>query len=136
MKTVYLLRRQTLKDRTIGRLVVFDGVFSRLDLASLELPWLGNVQGVSCIPAGRYRLVPRSTQKRGNHLLVEGVPGREWILIHRGNYPSEIRGCILVGREHIDINGDKIPDVSGSRSALGQLVQMITEPAELIVVDA
>lgn len=136
MKTVYLLRRQALKDRTLGRLVVFDGVFSRLDLASLELPWKNNDQGVSCIPAGRYRLVPRSTQERGNHLLVENVPGREWILIHRGNYPSDVLGCILVGREHVDINGDRIPDVTNSRVALGQLTQIIQEPATLVVVDA
>ena len=136
MKAVYLLRRHTLKDRILGRLLVFDGAFLRLDLATLELPWKGNAVGESCIPAGRYRLVPRSTQARGDHLLIEGVPGREWILIHRGNYPSDVRGCILVGREHIDINGDRIPDVSGSRSALGQLVQVITEPTELIVVDA
>lgn len=136
MKTVYLLRRQALKDRTLGRMIVFDGVFSRLDLATLELPWKNNAQGVSCIPAGRYRLVPRSTQKRGDHLLVEGVPGREWILIHRGNFPSEIRGCILIGTDHVDIDGDAIPDVSGSRVAMTQLVQLISEPAELIVVDA
>ncbi len=136
MKTAYIIRRQPLKDRMLGRLLVFDGAFLRLDLATLELPWKGNAVGESCIPAGRYRLVPRSTQARGDHLLIEGVPGREWILIHRGNYPSDVRGCILVGREHIDINGDRIPDVSGSRSALGQLVQVITEPTELIVVDA
>jgi len=136
MKTAYIIRRQKLRDRTLGRMLVFDGLFLRLDLATLELPWKGNAVGESCIPAGRYRLVPRSTQARGDHLLIEGVPGREWILIHRGNYPSDVRGCILVGREHIDINGDRIPDVSGSRSALGQLVQVITEPTELIVVDA
>ena len=136
MKAAYIIRRQKLRDRTLGRLLVFDGAFLRLDLASLELPWKGNAVGESCIPAGRYRLVPRSTQARGDHLLIEGVPGREWILIHRGNYPSDVRGCILVGREHIDINGDRIPDVSGSRTALGQLVQLITEPTELIVVDA
>lgn len=136
MKTAYIIRRLDLRDRTLGRLLVFDGAFLRLDLASLELPWKDNARHVSCIPAGRYRLVPRSTQSRGDHLLIEGVPGREWILIHRGNYPSDVRGCILVGREHIDINGDKIPDVSGSRSALGQLVQMVAEPTALIVVDA
>ncbi len=136
MKTVYLLRRQALKDRTLGRLFAFDGLFRRLDLASLELPQKNNVQGVSCIPAGRYRLVPRSTQKRGDHLLVEGVPGREWILIHRGNFPSEIRGCILVGMGHKDLDADGKPDVFSSRAAMGLLVQFVREPAELIVVDA
>lgn len=33
------------------------------------------------------------------------VVGREWILMHRGNYASDSRGCILIGEE---IHNDRI----------------------------
>jgi len=62
---------------------------------TIELPWLQNQRNVSCIPEGRYELKLRSTAKRGQHLLVLTVKGRDGILIHPANDASkELRGCI------------------------------------------
>ena len=62
---------------------------------TIELPWLQNEHNISCIPEGRYELRKRVTQKRGQHLLVVNVKGRELILIHPANdAKKELRGCI------------------------------------------
>ncbi|MBX2900266.1 MAG: hypothetical protein KF775_11480 [Cyclobacteriaceae bacterium] len=62
---------------------------------AIELPWLQNQRNVSCIPEGRYELQMRATAKRGQHLLVLNVKGRDGILIHPANDASkELRGCI------------------------------------------
>ncbi len=63
--------------------------------STIELPWLQNQRSVSCIPEGRYELKKRVTQKRGQHLLVMNVNGRDGILIHPANdAKKELRGCI------------------------------------------
>jgi Family of unknown function (DUF5675) len=62
---------------------------------TIELPWLQNQRSVSCIPEGRYELKKRVTAKRGQHLLVVNVKGRDGILIHPANdAKKELRGCI------------------------------------------
>lgn len=62
---------------------------------TIELPWLQNQRNVSCIPEGRYELKLRTTAKRGQHLLVVNVKGRDGILIHPANdAKKELRGCI------------------------------------------
>lgn len=62
---------------------------------TIELPWLDNQHGVSCIPEGKYELVKRCSQKFGEHLLLKEVPGRNLILVHPANNAvKELRGCI------------------------------------------
>lgn len=62
---------------------------------TIELPWLQNQRNVSCIPEGRYELKKRVTQKRGQHLLVVNVKGRDGILFHPANdAKKELHGCI------------------------------------------
>ena len=68
---------------------------------TLENPWLDNQRNISCIPEGEYRVrlrLPRESATREYlHLLVQDVPNRNYVLFHRGNYPKDTRGCILVG---------------------------------------
>jgi hypothetical protein len=63
--------------------------------SSIELPWLDNLQRVSCIPEGRYELTKRYSRRFGWHLLVNNVVSRSYILIHAYNYAvKESKGCI------------------------------------------
>lgn len=75
-----------------------DGTNGELKLVvcnTIELPWLQNQRRVSCIPEGRYELIKRVTKKRGQHLLVLNVKGRDGILIHPANdAKKELLGCI------------------------------------------
>lgn len=74
------------------------------ELRTLELPWLDNKTGISCIPEGIYgvRYMERSTSGKYNrvyHVYDDPFP-RQGILIHTGNLPEHTRGCILVGMKH------------------------------------
>ena len=68
---------------------------------TLELPWKDNQKTISCIPEGVYKVRLRTARESASrdylHLLVEDVPNRKWVLVHRGNSASDSRGCILVG---------------------------------------
>lgn len=136
MKTVYLLRRQAEKDRTLGVLQIFDGLTMQAKFTTLEPPWLNNAANKSCIPAGIYTIKPRHTPKYGDHLIVEGTEPRECILCHKGNFPSNTEGCILIGMGFGDLDKDKKNDIINSQAAMGLLVQFIKAPARLIVINA
>lgn len=86
------------------------GVFGTLQVGgkrfyTVERPWKGNEQGVSCIPAGSYQLRKRASEvvkksSRGAYQEgweVTGVPGRTFIMIHPGNTMDDLEGCIAVG---------------------------------------
>ena len=67
----------------------------RLICNTIELPWIGNDRGVSCIPEGEYQLLKMYTKKFGLHYMVSNVPGRDDIFIHPANDAMrELKGCI------------------------------------------
>ena len=66
---------------------------------TLELPWKDNKPNESCIPKGEY-LCNRVTKiKHGVCFEVFDVPNRTDILIHKGNFPTDSRGCIVLGEQ-------------------------------------
>ncbi len=68
---------------------------------SIELPWLQNQPGVSCIPEGKYRIEKRYSRRFKTHLLITGVPGRSLILIHPANDGvKELSRCIAPVSKH------------------------------------
>ena len=107
-KANLLLIRDTFTDKSvIGKLYCNAEFIAH----TLELAWRDNEKSVSCIPDGEYkcrvRLARESATRDYVHLLVEDVPDRSYILFHRGNYPSDSRGCILTGT-HRAQSSDKI----------------------------
>jgi hypothetical protein len=98
---------------------------------TLELPWAGNKNRRSCIPPGpgeeaiTYKAKRHESPRYGETLYLPGVPGRSEILIHAGNYVSDTLGCILVGAQFRDLDGDSLTDVTSSRQTLGVLLQKI-----------
>ena len=93
-----LLIRDTFSDKSVLGELYLNG--ERM-CDTLENPWLDNQQNISCIPAGIYdvrlRLARESASRDYLHLLIQDVPNRSFILIHRGNFPSQTQGCVLVG---------------------------------------
>lgn len=120
------LTRTFFEDKqTLGSLTIVDDTGQQVFKShSLELPWLNNQSQVSCIPTGSYVVVPRTSLKFGKHFHITNVPGREWILIHPGNYHTQIRGCVLIGQGLIDINGDGYRDVTSSRPTVDLLLKI------------
>lgn len=101
--------------------------------STIELPWKENKQNISCIPKGYYPVTKRYSSKYGYHLHIKNVPGRDFILIHAGNYYTQTRGCILVGLEFRDINSDQEVDVVRSQKALGELLTQLPKQFNIII---
>ena len=92
-----------------------------LVLATLELPWRNNSQGISCIPKGTYNVnFMHSPSKKTKLYRLANVKDRDGILIHQGNWAgdtaqglkSDVQGCILVGFNHMKIGGQDGVDKS------------------------
>ena len=82
---------------------------------TIELPWRENRKGLSCIPEGCYSLEARYSPQLGNHLHVENVPGRSWILIHPANDAhKQLKGCIAPVSELIGIGKGDSSDTAFS----------------------
>jgi hypothetical protein len=128
-----LHRLEKLEDRTLGRLLVFNGLNLVGSFTTLELPFRNNERNKSSILSAFYNVEPRTSEKYGKHLLVLCVPGRDMILMHHGNYPRDTEGCILVGTDFADINADSKLEITASKTAMKKLVALVTEKAELII---
>jgi len=101
---------------------------------TLELPWRSNQSFISCIPSGTYKAVHRESDNHKKHLLLLGVTGRDWILIHPGNYKKDTEGCILLGNEFMDINNDGHYDVTRSRYTVDRLLGLLAgEETEIVI---
>lgn len=70
---------------------------------SLELPDINNANYISSIPKGTYNAKIRADGTKGWRIELIGVPFRDNIQIHVGNYTSQIEGCILIGT-NVDLN--------------------------------
>lgn len=93
--------------------------------ASLELPWLYNQKNISCIPSRKYDVKKVVSGKFGpGTFRLTNVSDREHILIHPGNFTSDIEGCILLGEKHIDFNNDNITDVVNSKATIDKLKKL------------
>lgn len=100
--------------QTIGELIILNGFVTVHHCKTLELPWKGNQNLISCIPKGIYQVEKRYSSKFKNHFHITGVPNRNLILIHVGNYYYQLEGCILVGDAHRDLDSDGQVDVTNS----------------------
>ncbi len=128
------LIRQEFNDKQVtGLLRILNGEEVIVSFATLELAWKNNQRKVSCIPKGTYTCVARVSPKYGRHFHVTNVPNRDLILIHHGNFHTDILGCILIGKAHKDINKDGYKDVVQSKIAMNELNRIMPEEFELII---
>jgi hypothetical protein len=100
---------------------------------TLELPDKHNKKNVSCIPEGKYRCRKIVSPSLGACIDVLEVEGRDYIRIHKGNYTSQIQGCILVGESLGDINNDLIIDVARSKKAFDSLMHELPDLFDLTI---
>lgn len=135
MKHLVLVRYKDTGKETVGVLRLYDGNHEVTKFSTVELPWRENRRNISCIPTGTYNVLPRHTIDRGHHFILEGIRNRSGVLIHAGNFYTEIRGCILVGLNHADINKDGELDVVESKKAMLHLIRLVTEPIKLTIVE-
>jgi hypothetical protein len=136
-------------ERTLGDLRLWLGVGDKsvqvAAFATIERPWIENPAGVggmprlSCVPAGVYTVIPHhSTNFPNTYALVNhqlgvyyqpgDIPaGQKWgrsaILMHVGNRVRDVIGCIAVGKEHGELQGE--PAVLRSTLAMRELDQIL-----------
>jgi hypothetical protein len=101
MKSIYLHRVAYHQDGTFGVLLDESEPFA----VTLEPEWLDNKKD-SCIPEGRYVCERFTSGKHGKTWMVKDVPGRSFILFHKGNTEEDSEGCILLGEQFFR-SGDK-----------------------------
>ena len=137
MKKLLLERRPTTANETEGFLS-----YDREILATIERPWIphdtpGGKPFASCIPEGSYDVhyherpggdvVPCLINPLlGVHYLQEDVPdqgGRYLILIHSGNWSTDVVGCIAPGLSFG--NSPQGPMVKSSKAAMGRLMDYL-----------
>lgn len=130
-----LVRTSDNGHQTTGRLIVLGKSDTIAAFSCLEPAWENNQRNISCIPAGRYVVKKRHHEKFGNHFHVLDVPGRDYILIHAGNYRKNTSGCILPGSGFSDINKDGQIDITQSKTAMAALNKLLPDSFILDVVD-
>lgn len=124
------------KEQVMGLLNVVDKFnVSVCELKTLELPWLNNAIGKSCIPCGNYAVVKRWSIRYGHHFWLTNVANRSMILIHSGNFFNQTRGCILVGVYLKDSNRDNNLDVCQSKNALEILDLLLPQSFNLKITE-
>jgi len=127
----FLNRLVETEKETLGVLTIYKGLKKVFECKTLEKPFINNVRNISCVPTGKYELKKRWSKKHGEHLILLGVNGRSLILIHTGNFFFDTQGCILVGKEYKDINGDSELDVSSSRQTFTNLMALMKGKSNL-----
>ena len=133
MKTAIEIHRIYKPLCTIGSgYVMLDGKI-QFSFKTLELPWKTNARQISCIPEGSYRTIKHSSPKFKQSFWLQDVPNRSEILIHAGNFTSQILGCILPGKTHADINQDGIMDVTSSVDTIKELYKYLPNEFRTII---
>ena len=118
--------------QTISKAAVIENGKVLFSFFMLELPWLNNQRGISCIPLGTYTVEKKDAGEDGSrfnypHFEVLNVPGRQEVKWHKGNFYTDIRGCMLPGTGLSDINKDGQVDVTNNAVTLSKLWNMLPE---------
>lgn len=108
----------------------------KLNLFSIERPWLNNEPFVSCVPANPNGYPLR--ERRFNHghydaIEIADIPGREFCLFHIANRACEVNGCVGPGMTIGRLDGELA--VLSSRVAFNALMHEFKErpPSGLII---
>jgi hypothetical protein len=134
-----LISRTYTNTETLSSLFVLSGQKVEYKAKAIELPDNGNQHNVSCIPEGTYDTIKIDHPEKGPCFRVLNVPGRDGILIHKGNYSSVIgksdtKGCILPGDCFYDINQDGNIDIINSTKTLNDLLAILPDKFKLVII--
>jgi len=115
--------------QTTGKITVLNNGIKVMQAVSLELPFKNNARFVSAIPKGVYEgeIVQSSATIPYPHIWIKNVPGRGGIKIHKGNYFTQLLGCVLPGRKFTDLNKDGYYDVVDSAGTLSDIMASLPQ---------
>lgn len=112
---------------TFGALRIDGKVFC----VTLELSYRDNEKFISCIPTGEYRCKKITIEKDGKPFttfIILGVPNRDSVLFHAGNWVKDTNGCVIVAQYWGKLCGDRAVLNSGKTfDAFMQRMHLIDE---------
>ena len=86
---------------------------------SIERGWLDNKSRISCIPEGTYDIRLEYSNRFETDLYeIYGVVGRSECKFHAANFARQLNGCIALGKNRADIDGDGFKDVTSSKDTM------------------
>jgi len=144
MQSILVRRLHQNDKQTKGELELYSPEELIFVCKTLELPWRDNQKNISRIPSDGYNAVKHESPKFGECVWIKGVPNRSEILIHKGNFAgsvnprtgiSDIKGCILVGKDFIDIDGDGLLDITNSVDTMNDLLELLDDEFQVLVQD-
>lgn len=110
MKHAVLVRLYSSLQGTPGILYVKQDGYMQQFCRTIELPWMDNAAGRSCVPAGEYECDwTRSPRYKRDMYLLRPTAPRTGIRIHSANfagdvgsgYARDLLGCIALGSKHL-----------------------------------
>jgi len=122
MKTI-IINRDLLEDKqTLGVCYIKNEKHEIIFKSeSIERGWKDNQNMISCVPDGTYDVVLEYSSRFKKKLYeLKGVPGRSECKFHAANYARQLNGCIALGKDRKDIDGDGYFDVTSSRITMGK----------------
>jgi len=134
---ITITRKKSMPNGTAGELFVTNQIGETFSCNTLELPWLDNEPGVSCILADTYDASIWHSEHLDCFVLRLGDKhGRQDCLIHCGNFAGEVsagletqvHGCTLVGDRYGELANDEGVSqmaILGSRETLARLIEFI-----------
>lgn len=134
MYKAILCRTQRQSTQTIGELDIFQDNNPIYRCKTIELEEDKNQVRDDAIPLGDYKVVKRNSPKYGDHFHILDVPNRSYILIHAANYSRQLLGCVAVGQNHIDIDGDGLKDVTSSKATMQELNDILPNEFDLLII--
>lgn len=110
------------ENQTLGNLVLLgDNDKPLFTAVTLERGWRNNQQGISCIPKNNapYSVVLEYSNKFKTDLFeIKSVPNRSECKFHAANFWRQLNGCIALGINPTDIDGDGYIDVTSSKATM------------------
>lgn len=103
MKVAELIRHEEGERGVIGILKIDKEVFCY----TLELPDKMNKINEGCIPNKQYKCERIISPKFGETFEITNVPGRSYILFHKGNTVDDTSGCVILGSEVGKLRGQR-----------------------------
>jgi len=133
MIRLYITRLKDDGKQTLSECSLHSNIETLFRFTILELSFRNNERNISCIPAGKYQGEVRQSKKYGKHIHILNVPNRSLILLHSGNFNTQTRGCLLVGKTFKDINNDGLLDVVNSKDTMTRLMSFVDNKIKIII---
>ena len=134
---IKILRQEYLKTQTLGYLYIVDEKDDILfSCNTLELAWLNNKRNISCVPNGTYKCELEYSNKFKVDLWeLKDVPNRSECKFHSANFFKQLNGCIALGSDFADIDGDGWRDVTNSKDTMLEFHEVLKglKEIELII---